>query len=601
MVAAAAVLAVLPAAARAAISLPPDFQEVTLASGFGAPGGGDPVDATWAPDGRMFVSDRAGVIWVHDPGDPATQNAVLLNISDHVNNGPGTDHGLLGIATDTDFATNGFLYLLYTYDESSDLNYPDSTNRKVSVLTRVTVNPNNTVVGGTNSPTETTILGTKVATVGSGADGSCGAPSNTNNCIPSEGLSHSIGTVRAAPDGTLFVGSGDGSDFVDVDPLALNDFNDETYRGKIMHIDRNGNGLAGHPFCPGDNTLADVCTKIYAEGLRNPFRFTLRPGGGLAIGDVGQNAFEEIDLASGGENFGWPCFEGAVQDPFVDPSMNTYETFPQCQALYANKTTTAPAFNYPHNYTQCTPSSPNGNTIVGGPVYDGDKYPAAYRGQLFFGNVGDIGVPGCGWIGRATISGGSLTNFQVFATSWPGSVDLDTAPDGNLVYVSLKDDAVREIEYGGAGGGAAGGGSAGGGSAGGGATSGAGGPTTKARLVPLALSRASAGLVHGGLLGGGFASADAVRKVNVSVWRGRAFASSCHWWSKRSHSLKRGSCKQPHWLAATLHRKGQTYSWALRLGGTLPPGSYTLVLQALPRGSTVAPSARLRRHVRVRG
>ena len=43
-----------------------------------------------------------------------------------------------------------------------------------------------------------------------------------------------------------------------------------------MHVDRNGNGLPGHPFCPADTNLTHVCTKVYAKGLRNPFRFTLR-------------------------------------------------------------------------------------------------------------------------------------------------------------------------------------------------------------------------------------------------------------------------------------------------------------------------------------
>src|SRR4051794_2049433 len=226
--------------AGAATSLPPGFQEVTLADSFGAPGHGDPVAVTWAPDGRMFIADRNGVVFAHNPGDPPATNTPVLNISDHVNNAVNGDRGLLGIATDRDFASNGYVYLLYTYDENNS----DSRSPKVSTLTRVTVHPDNSVDGGVNSPTETTILG-KVHSPHHGRNGACGRPSNTVDCIPSDSPDHSIGTVRSAPDGTLFVGTGDGNNPDKLDPLTFNDANPRTYRGKIMHIDRNGNGLPG--------------------------------------------------------------------------------------------------------------------------------------------------------------------------------------------------------------------------------------------------------------------------------------------------------------------------------------------------------------------
>ena len=66
-----------------------------------------------------------------------------------------------------------------------------------------------------------------------------------------------------------------------------------------MHVDRNGHGLPGHPFCPAENDLTKVCTKLYAKGLRNPFRFTLRPAPlGPVVGDVGWETWEEIDLVA---------------------------------------------------------------------------------------------------------------------------------------------------------------------------------------------------------------------------------------------------------------------------------------------------------------
>ena len=69
--------------------------------------------------------------------------------------------------------------------------------------------------------------------------------------------------------------------------------------GKLFHIDRNGRGLPGHPFCPADNDLTHNCTKMWGKGLRQPFRFTMRPNGGLVLGDVGWREREEINLDLG--------------------------------------------------------------------------------------------------------------------------------------------------------------------------------------------------------------------------------------------------------------------------------------------------------------
>jgi glucose/arabinose dehydrogenase len=665
-----AVALVLGAASAAADpTLPAGFQIVPLANNFGPPGDDSIMDVAWAPDGRMFAADRGGYVFVHMPGDAANVNELVADIHGHVNSAATTDHGLLGIATDKDFESNGYLYLLYTYDDTDT----GATGRKVSVLTRITVGSDNKAVGGSGTngvtdPTETVLLGKKLNTTGAGADGSCGPPSNTNDCIPSEGSSHSIGSVRVAPDGTLFVGTGDGNDYTKVDPLAFNDNNPQTYRGKIMHIDREGHGLPGHPFCPADTNPADVCTKIYAMGLRNPFRFTVRPEGGLAIGDVGQNAWEELDLANGGEDFGWPCWEGNVETPFEDGAMMTYKDSPFCKARYANPAATGPAptfpawswfhVNYPVDLSKCTNTV--GNTSIGGPEYMGDQYPAGYRGTIFFGDWT------CQWINHATLSGNTVTGVNLFASGWNGGIDLLSAPDGNLAYIDNT--GVNEVVYGPGnhkpqvtasgttdaapltadfsstasdpdgdslnydwdfGDGSPHGTTANpthvyaspglhianvtvddgrGMSASASATvtvtpapaGGVEGTKTRLHLARLRLSVSSARLGSGGSISGSFSSAHSVRKLVVSLWRGRANATACRWWSARSHSLKKGSCKQPHWLTAKLHRKGTRYTWTLKLGKSLPRGSYTLVLQALPRGSGIAPSARLHKTLRAR-
>jgi len=148
----------------------------------------------------------------------------------------------------------------------------------VQRLTRVTVKPDNTLENPA-SP-ETVILGSDVS-------GSCPQPDNTRDCIPADFYWHQIGTVRSDPtDGTLWVGVGDSHPHA-VDSNSYRPYDTSSFLGKILHIDRQGRGLPNHPFCSEDANLDHTCTKVYARGFRNPFRFTLRPGKGPVVGDAG--------------------------------------------------------------------------------------------------------------------------------------------------------------------------------------------------------------------------------------------------------------------------------------------------------------------------
>ena len=145
--------------------------------------------------------------------------------------------------------------------------------------------------------------------------------------------SHTIGTVLVAPDHTVFVGVGDGSSYLQADVSATNAQNLDSPRGKIFHVDGNGHGLSSNPFWVGGDSDA-WRNRVYAYGLRNPFRFTLEPGSSdtLYIGDVGWNTWEEIDVAtSAGDNFGWPCWEGPLTAPHT-----SYQSLAFCQAAYAS-------------------------------------------------------------------------------------------------------------------------------------------------------------------------------------------------------------------------------------------------------------------------
>ena len=79
--------------------------------------------------------------------------------------------------------------------------------------------------------------------------------------------------------------------------------------GKILRVNDDGTAPADNPFYDGNPNSNR--SKVWAYGLRNPFRFVLHPETGIPyVGDVGWNEWEELDIASRGRNLGWPCYEG---------------------------------------------------------------------------------------------------------------------------------------------------------------------------------------------------------------------------------------------------------------------------------------------------
>jgi glucose/arabinose dehydrogenase len=378
--------------------LPNGFEERTVASGLSLP-----TAIAWAPDGRMFVAEKKGFVRVVDPDGTAKP---LLDISSHVYGI--ADRGLLGIATDSDFANNHWLYLLYVYEPSP----APSDGRRTSRLTRVSVGDDNTVSD------ETVILGKDDTAP-------CPAPSNTLDCIPADSDSHAIGTVRSAPDGTLWLGSGDGVDWTRVDPRALRTYDERSFAGKIIHVDRDGMGIPGHAFCPEDQDLSHVCTKLYAKGLRNPFRFTLRNGTDPVVGDVGWEQYEELNLMRApGRNYGWPCYEAWAHTA-------GYSELPECPAEYARESTpaadTLPDYDYPHADANFQ------GAIVAGPLYTGGPYPDDFDGSVFFGDYTGA------YIKRLQLDvDGDANGVVAFAT---GAVpaDLELGPGNELYYVDFGD------------------------------------------------------------------------------------------------------------------------------------------------------------------
>jgi len=412
-------------------AVPPDFVDEVVADGFQAP-----TDVAIAPDGRLFVAEKQGLVWVVENGSVLT--TPFIDLIDEVGNAH--DRGLLGIALDPDFAQNGYVYLLYVVDQV--FGQPDESGGSVTFgrLTRYTA------IGNTADPNSRLVL--------LGNDASDGFP----HCHKS----HAIGTVRFANDGTLFVGSGDGAhfDFTDGgqnvtadDPDCEALFGDAqdlgAYRsqlpfslgGKIVRIDpATGLGLPDNPFYTGDP--AAIESRVWVLGLRNQFRFTVRSGtpgpGTLYIGDVGWSTWEELNVAPlGGENFGWPCYEGVPQH---NGYMSHSVVGPLCQEL-SSAEVTEPMIAWHH-------SDPGtlgfvGNAAAGAAFYEGVRFPPLYRGQCFFADYGRD------WIKVARVDeNNQLLGIEDFADALANPVDLEYNPhEESLLYVSISAGEVRRIRF----------------------------------------------------------------------------------------------------------------------------------------------------------
>ena len=179
---------------------------------------------------------------------------------------------------------------------------------------------------------------------------------------------HNGGTIAFGPqDGYLYIGLGDGGGGGDTDNNAQNP---TLLIGKLLRIDIDTQSDGNNYGIPSDNPfIGDPNTRdeIWALGLRNPFRFTMDPEtNSIWIGDVGQNAREEVNRASlslAGLNYGWRCYEGNT--PF-----NTSGCPDESELTF-------PVFDYSWN---------GGGSVIGGYVYRGDLY-ADLQDVYVFGDI----------------------------------------------------------------------------------------------------------------------------------------------------------------------------------------------------------------------
>lgn len=344
--------------------------------------------------GRVFVVEKGGLIRILNPATGAINATPFLDVSASISTT--SERGLLGLAFAPDYAASGLFYVYLSAAAG-----PTEVRRY-----QVSANPD-------------------IADAASG---------DVVLRIPHAGTNHRGGWIGFGPGGFLYIASGDDSFGVSLANLAPDP---NSLIGKILRIDVAGDDFpadadrdyripAGNPFAGGGGL-----PEVFALGLRNPFRASVDAATGrLFIGDVGENAREEINLVppnQGGLNFGWPRLEG------------TQVILPA--AVIANPV--PPSVEYLHG------AGPfEGNSVTGGVVNRGPV--AALQGQYIFGDFVSENiwtVPAVSISSGTTLTSAAMTRRTDAFLPDVGTIDLiaafGTDDAGNVYIVDLGGEIFR--------------------------------------------------------------------------------------------------------------------------------------------------------------
>jgi glucose/arabinose dehydrogenase len=293
---------------------------------------------------RLFVVEQRGSAGVTTRADIR-----ILNLNNNtINTAPfltingvttGSEQGLLGLAFHPNYAQNGYFYVDYTTNGGGAAGQTVVARYKVS-----SGDPN------VADPNSATILLT----------------------IAQPQSNHNGGWIAFGPDGFLYIATGDGGGAGDTGTghnATFGNGQDTTQLlGKMLRIDVDNPAPPLNYSIPATNPFFSSVTarkEIWAYGLRNPWRNAFdRATGQLYIADVGQDAWEEVDVqpasSTGGENYGWRCYEG-------NNTYNTANCPPSTSLVF-------PVHTYSHSF---------GCSISGGYVYRGCAIPDL-QGTYFF-------------------------------------------------------------------------------------------------------------------------------------------------------------------------------------------------------------------------
>ncbi|MEV0715225.1 PQQ-dependent sugar dehydrogenase [Asanoa sp. NPDC050611] len=443
-------------AAPAAAGPPPTgFTEQVVMSGLA-----NPTKLVFAPDGRILVAQKNGIIKIYDSLSDTTPTT-FADLRDEVFTYG--DLGLLGLAVPPDFPSTPYVYVSYTFDGpigGSAPTYNDRCSNDGDCLVSNRVSRLR-IAGDVMTGSEQVLM--------------------HDWCVQYE--THAIGDIGFGPDGALYVSGGEG---------ASPSFPDYGQRGLVT----NGCGDPGAPVggtmtpptaeggalrsqdvrTPADPTSlsgtfirvdpatgaalpdnpmagsADPNTRrILAYGLRNPYRWAFRPGTSeVWFGDIGWRTWEEIDrladpLNGPVENFGWPCYEGENrQNGYDSPNLTL------CESLYSHGPSAVVPPQYTYNHAAAVVSGdgcPTGGSSPSAVAFypaGGGNYPATYRGALFFGDYARQCIwamlPGAGGVP-------DRDHIVPFTSTAATPVDLEIGPDKRLYYVDHTGGTIRRFEY----------------------------------------------------------------------------------------------------------------------------------------------------------
>ena len=386
--------------------VPAAFKLNTIVSGFN-----QPMSFAYAPDGRIFVAERAGMVKIlKSNGSIVT----YLDMRSKINCAWG--RGILSIALDPQFATNKRFYMLYHEELTpADPDQGGSARWHVSRLLPRADNPDMA------DPATLTSLASDLETTGYKRN------------------PHSGGDLDFDRNGNLLATFGDGGTPSALDPEDVKTYDYNHLHGKMIRIDPStGNGLPSNPYYDAANP-GSIRSKILARGLRNPFRFTVdRVNGIIYEGDVGWDTWEELNIISTtwtnavrDQNMGWPCFEGESNVTRKQPLYTTDSRTSAICNTVAGEGTKPAVYAYQN--------SSLGAAIIMGQAYRGLSYPGSYLGKVFWADFNRDQM-------FTYAPGGGVTQFGT--TGGFGSiVDFETAPDGNLAYLSYNEGRINEIAY----------------------------------------------------------------------------------------------------------------------------------------------------------
>ena len=328
------------------------------------------VDVAWLPDGRALVAEQGGRLLLVAPDGSQVTTALDLGAAVATQ---GFEQGLLSVTLDPGYASNGYVWIFYTRS-------PDGSAR----LSRVRL-----IGSAVEAGSELIVLE-----------------------VEEPFANHNGGTVRFGPDGLLYLGLGDGG--AQGDPQG-NGQNLATLLGSVIRLDVSQSSQAAPYAIPPQNPFLDTPgarAEIWAYGLRNPWRMAFDQATGLLwVGDVGQDAFEEVNVLIQGGNYGWSVIEG-VSCYREDCELDGDEL---------------PVSLYGHDL---------GCSIIGGEVYRGGRIPGL-AGAYVFGDFCSGAIWGLGATGTADPFLLLSTDLSIVSFSVDGSGGLYVLAQGEPIQQIL--------------------------------------------------------------------------------------------------------------------------------------------------------------------